>query len=159
MFFLKLKNTFDKLDLTALFFVFLAIKFFLSWLFGQIIYSVFPNKLSHPLSEAPAYEFFTAIVLFAPIFETFIFQFLFFYLGEKLKLKSSFIVIISAVLFAISHHTSLAYIVLTLFSGLFYNIIYLKIKNKYKAGIAFLFIVGIHALYNFVVWLNLVFLK
>ncbi|SJN49696.1 hypothetical protein FM107_19140 [Sphingobacterium sp. JB170] len=53
----------------------------------------------------------------------------------------------------------MAYVVLTLLSGLFYNIVYLNIKEKYEVAVAFFFIVGIHAIYNFVVWWNIFFIK
>lgn len=159
MFCFKEKHTFYNCNLTLLFLYSLVIKFCLSWLLGNIISSAFPNQLSHSFSNLPAYESFAAVVLFAPIFETFIFQFIIFYLGDKLRLKNSLIIIIASILFAISHHTSLAYIVFALFSGLFYNIIYLNIKKEHKTGIAILFIIGIHAIYNFVVWLNVELIK
>lgn len=128
-------------------------------MFGNVISSLFPNQLEHSISKLPTYEAFAAAFFFAPLFETFIFQFLFFYVGGKLRLNNFQIVIISSILFAISHHTSLAYVVLTLLSGLFYNIVYLNIKEKYEVAVAFFFIVGIHAIYNFVVWWNIFFIK
>lgn len=158
--FLTVRNLFEKLNIIPLFFICLTVKFIISGLFGEIIALLLPNQLEHSMSDLPAYESFAITVLFGPFLETFIFQFLLFYLGGKLRLNIFQIVIVSSILFAISHHMSLAYVVLTFFSGLFYNIVYINIKNKYKKSeTAFFFVAGIHAIYNFVVWLNMLFMK
>ena len=152
-------HLFNRLNLAPLFFICLVIKFILSGLFGKIVSLLFPNQLEHSISKLPPYESFAAAIVFAPFFETLIFQLLLFFAGEKLRLSNSHIVIISSILFALSHHTSFAYVVVALLSGLFYNIVYLHIKEKYETVVAFFFIVGIHAIYNFVVWLNILFIK
>ena len=145
--FLTVRNLFEKLNIIPLFFICLTVKFIISGLFGEIIALLLPNQLEHSMSDVPAYESFAITVLFGPFLETFIFQFF-------------QIVIVSSILFAISHHMSLAYVVLTFFSGLFYSIVYINIKNKYKKSeTAFFFVAGIHAIYNFVVWLNMLFMK
>ena len=130
---------------------------FFACIIVKIISFLFSDPLEHSISTLPAYEAFAAAVLFTPFFETFIFQFLLFYAGEKWKLKNSQIIIISSILFAISHNSSLAYVILALLSGIFYNSVYFKIKEKYGTYIAYFFITGIHAIYNCLVWLNVYF--
>src|SRR5690606_13862102 len=137
----KIGAVFDRFSLRFSFLICLGVKILLSGVFATLISSLFPNQLEHPISEMPIYEAFVVVV--APLFETLIFQVLFFYVGEKLRINNATIIALSSVLFAVSHHISLAYIALTLLSGLFYNIVYLYIKERYKVSTAFLFIVGI----------------
>ena len=155
----KIGYVFDRFSLTSFFLICLGVKILLSGVFATVISSLFPNQLEHPISETSIYEAFVVVVVLAPLFETLIFQFLFFYGGEKLRINNATIIVLSSILFAVSHHISFAYIALTLLSGLFYNIVYLYVKERYKVSTAFLFVVGIHAIYNFVVWCNVELIK
>ena len=99
-----------------------------------------PDEIEMSLLE----QFFLG-VMFVPIIETFLFQFLPFTLLTKIPfLKKSHIIILSALLFAFWHIYSIHYIIYTFIAGAFYMFLYFMRVGKYS----FLTIVALHALNN-----------
>lgn len=153
----KIKQVFHRYNLFTIFLLCFVVKMLLSGIMGNIISTLFPNQLKNLMINMPIYKAFIVGVLFAPFFETFIFQYLAFYLGKKINLNNWLIVLISSFLFGLSHSSSYAYMLVTFFSGLFYILVYVLLKDKYKTHTAYFFIVGLHAAYNLMVFMNIYF--
>lgn len=123
--------------------------------FIVVIFST-PLELLDRKTTETAYNgptnFFSVVVL-APLFETFLFQYMVFVLLSKMKIigNSSFlIIIISSLLFGISHWYSFAYVVMASFIGVVLMYAYLFYSSKPSK--AFWSVVLIHALHNLIVF-------
>lgn len=108
------------------------------------------------LSEdtGPIVTFLTVIVV-GPIVETFIFQFAVIELFIRFYLKNNIIlvsIIVSSLLFGVSH----SYNVFAVLNSLIYGVIYAHFYwiFKLKKRNSFLFVILIHALYNFYVFIH-----
>ena len=100
-------------------------------------------------------DIFFITVIFAPIIETLIFQFLIIesilFLFKKLELSNSLFasVIISGVFFGISHSYNIYYVLVTILLGLLLGIFYL-IAKKHTSMNAFLTVCIVHSCSNLV---------
>lgn len=93
-----------------------------------------------------SYKFIVAIIL-APIMETFVFQYLVF-VSLKNKIKPIFIIIISALLFGLSHYYDFFYILNTIYIGLILALAYYNWNGKRINK--FWMVVSIHSLHNLI---------
>lgn len=139
----------------TLFFTVIIIDLLLSVLASFIIERFFPNSLENIGGmdfSSPGEEFFIA-VLFAPLFETLLFQALPIYLILK-HLKSAVLAIIfSTLLFTLQHNYSWIYMIVVFPSGIIYASYYIYIFKRKGNGFAFLLICSVHAIYNLVAFL------
>lgn len=105
-------------------------------------------------------EKFTTIVIFAPIIETILSQYLLYKLLRLTKIKSFYFYLIAmSVVFSLFHTYNWLYMLMTFVSALILNNFYLKTTNRYGNAEAALFTIFIHAAYNafgffFVDWIN-----
>ncbi|WP_407485287.1 CPBP family intramembrane glutamic endopeptidase [Elizabethkingia miricola] len=132
--------------------IFSIITIALSYALGNIFeyFGILEKDLNGPKFNNLTQELFLAI-LFAPLLETFVFQAVVYYL---LKLFDSFFkkyfglvyLIISSILFALSHTYSIYYEIGTFFIGLVfaYSFMYFKKESNYPI----LCVAIIHSLYN-----------
>lgn len=92
------------------------------------------------------FEEFFVVVVFAPIIETYLFQYLpIKYLDKEIK-NSLFIIIICGLIFAIFHQYNHSYTLKAFISGMLYSTLFLILRIKTKKTILFVFIC--HCLYN-----------
>lgn len=96
-------------------------------------------------------ELFIVVVVVAPLIETFIFQFLIFYLMSLLTKNKIAILLTSALLFGLSHSYSLLYILSGCMGGLLLGYAYLifQVRKKYS----FWTVSVIHSLNNLYLFL------
>lgn len=148
----RLNFLLEKESLTKIFFGLTAIKILVTWILSAVVSFFDETLLFTPIDNKPPFVVFCATVLFAPFFETFIFQYGVFAIGERYKVHTNWLVVISTILFGFSHYYNLAYIFATLISGLFYAYFFAKIKWRGSTFIAYLFISLIHACNNLFGW-------
>ena len=109
---------------------------------------LFPDHSSGFQFSSLTEEFILA-VLFAPIFETLIFQALI--LKKSLKYFNNnklVAIILSASLFGLSHYYSIPYVIKATLAGVLYGLLYFVLLNKNKQPIIYIIIV--HAMYNLI---------
>lgn len=97
-------------------------------------------------------ESFWLIVLFAPLFETFIFQFSIIKLLKFLFNNYYFGIIISAILFGINHSFSVLYIINATLLGILFG--YVFVLSIRRNGFPFWTVFLIHALVNFLAFVE-----
>ena len=111
-------------------------------------YILFPDYSSGLTFASPIEEFFL-VVLFAPIFETLIFQS--FIIKKSLQYFNNdkvVAVIISALLFGLTHYYSFPYIIKATIAGALYGLLYFIIKKQNKEP--YIYIALVHATYNLI---------
>lgn len=147
----KLDSFFRKAHIVKVFFIYIIISHLINYIcssmedlgvpnihFDEILYRKFPFWAELFLSTT-----------FVPLIETFLFQFLPFYILTKSKyLKKNYIIIIviSALLFSLWHNYSIHYMIYGLIEGLIYMYLYFARVGKSP----YLTIVAFHALSNLV---------
>ncbi|WP_438946350.1 lysostaphin resistance A-like protein [Sediminibacterium sp.] len=137
----------SRVNLFTLIFSFVLIEFLVSLFFSNIL---FPQHNAGPTFESRSEAFFLTVI-FAPLIETLIFQYLVIsYLQKKKSFSEGSICIISAILFGLSHCYSYEYVLKTFISGLLFGTMYLTAsrKNIYP----FVPVAIAHAVYNFCVF-------
>lgn len=142
------KQQLDRLTLTKLFALVFIIKIVFSIVTSLIATAIDPALTATPYNDLPLGRDFLLTVVFGPIFETILFQFLVIEAAYHFKLKTIYAVLISAGLFGITHHYNLVYILVTFISGLLYAVSYVYIRQRYQVSTAFVFVLGLHSLYN-----------
>jgi hypothetical protein len=100
--------------------------------------------------ESVEAEFWT-VVIFAPLGETFLFQYLVFIVLDYINLGKRWIVLISASLFSFIHNYSLFYTLYAFGSGIIHGYVYWLSQVKYK--FPFMVVALIHALHNLYIFL------
>ncbi len=101
---------------------------------------------THLADKYSLFTIFILTVVIAPIFETFIFQFLLIEILLTFKLKKEIIIYISAILFAATHNYNFVYFIAIIFSGLIYAAYYLYLKSKNKN--ALFYVILLHSVSN-----------
>jgi membrane protease YdiL (CAAX protease family) len=89
---------------------------------------------------------FVMAVTVVPLIETLLGQALAHKVGQGLKLKSTYIILLSALWFGLMHFYSLQYIILTFTIGLVFAYAYYLYQSSFRK--AFWFVAAIHALHN-----------
>lgn len=131
-----------------LYFLILLFKITVSNVFIYINYRFFKleNEVFEQLSQK---ELFFFAVVFAPIIETLIFQLYLFRLLEKIKIKkTSIIIILMSIAFALAHCYHWLYIIAAFINALFLNYFYvnvLKNKNEFNSVVL---TITLHSFYN-----------
>lgn len=101
-------------------------------------------------SQYSGKEVFFISIIFAPIVETIIFQYLaFYFLNNILKIKNNVIIIfIMSLLFGIAHHYNWIYVVMTFFSGAILNYCFVFFNKEKGLRFSFFITILLHSLYN-----------
>ena len=150
--FLERRNVFFVLSMAVL-----AILF--SILFSYLL-SLFGLQLLNPIDSHSFTDKIIVAVVLAPLFESWIFQYLpFFYLQKLYKEETGifkwFYIVISTLLFSIQHYYSIWYIIAMIVPGILLAYSFLHFYALYKNLIVpFWFIVIIHALVNLIATLS-----
>lgn len=144
------KSFSNKKYYNILFFIFYL---FLTILNGYIFnwindtYFNYTNKSENGLKDFTKIEKFSIIVIFAPVIETLIFQYIPNKILEKLKIKKKALnIVIPSLLFSLVHYYSPIYIVMTFISGVLLNKFYIECKTK--TNIYILLTILLHSMYN-----------
>lgn len=99
------------------------------------------------LKESKLYFFYSACIE-APLYETLVYQFLFYKIFNKYFTVGKCWLIISSALFGLAHFYSLNYITMTFFLGILLNLFYIYYMKKYNPKTAYWSVVAIHFLNN-----------
>lgn len=142
-----LKYNFRKTIFCA-FFIFL-INVAMSFFYNLILDFFKINYKSNPIPFSNIYEEFFLVVIFAPLFETIIFQFFPSYYLRNFNTK--IIVISSSLLFGISHWYSVTNFIHGLLAGFILIIGYLSAKQRKLNPIVTIFLA--HSIYNLFVFI------
>lgn len=123
----------------------------------SVVSSVIINYISPALTENNTDDWslwrkFLIKVIFTPIIETFIFQALIIEVLLYYNVRAKYILFLTAGIFAFAHYYNIAYVVVTFFVGLLYAYYYYILQNHNKY-IAILWVVLLHASWNFIVFL------
>lgn len=145
----RLERNFSIPLFLSVFLIDLIYHLFISWiitLYDPEILEVFEESTSLT-------EIFLLSVVFGPLIETFLFQYLIIEILYGLKrLKINTIILISALTFSSIHYYNFLYVLVTFLSGIIYASYYLYIKEEKKKH-PFLTIWMLHLLYNFSVFI------
>ncbi len=123
---------------------FVAIKLLIAYLFSLVALEYLGKSILRDIPDLGTNtQRFITLVFFAPLVETYLFQYLFF---EHLSryLKNSVIILLSAIAFGLGHTYYSGYILYAFFSGLLYSVGYYYRLNSHPYVIVFL----IHSVYN-----------
>ena len=118
----------------------------------SIVFSI--NTFNAALNGLGLLEQFVIVVIFAPIFETAIFQFGIIELINKINWLRGFrylnlvAIIISSLFFSLSHFQSYVYLISSLISGILYASSYVFVRHRFDASVAAIVIAVSHCLYN-----------
>ena len=114
-----------------------------------IAYLINPSSLHNPADDYGILYRTFLLLIFAPIIETLIYQFLVIEILRKIKIPPGLIISFSAILFGLSHHYHINYVIATTISGIIYALYYLKLRPQCKLN-AFLGVAGLHFFINLV---------
>lgn len=150
---IKLDLWLVRTNFILLIFLFVSISIFISYFFVLIAFLLNqPEALSrNDLDRLNIQETFWVAIIFAPMFETFIFQFCVIKLFNRL-FKNYFLgIVVSAIFFGFNHSFSIIYVINTVFIGILlgYAFVVCIKRNGYPFWTVFL----IHALINFIVFI------
>lgn len=132
---------------------FLILKLIIGAITSGIAYLIDPSSLQNPADDYGILFTTFLLLIFAPIIETLIYQFLVIEILRKIKIPPGLIISFSAILFGLSHHYHVFYIIATTFSGIIYALYYLKLRPQGKLN-AILGVTGLHFLSNLVALLS-----
>lgn len=141
-------NKLENKKIIQFFFLLLLFKITNGYIFSYINNRFFnlENAIFEKFSEN---EILFIAVVFAPIFETLIFQFFLYRLLNQIGIKNTLIIIIlMSVAFSQAHWYHWLYVVATFISGLILNYFYLYIHKKKNELIAVLLTIALHSSYN-----------
>lgn len=105
-------------------------------------------------SEMEKAEFIVGILVFAPLFESIIFQLIIIEGFRALFMKlfkrklDGIVLLISVVSFAAAHYYSPVYFIVVLITGFWLSSYYMVVRKERNSGTAFLYTVLFHFLYN-----------
>lgn len=146
-------------DLLRLSFYALACLFFaefgLSFLWDYLSNSVFNDSPVDYGSEV-SFSFMVSILVIAPLLETLIFQLgihSFFGLFKRALSNKSILSVLSGVLFGLTHYYSVTHIIKSSLIGIVFMFFFLETLSITNKKSAFWFIVVIHSLWNFIIWI------
>ena len=118
----------------------------------------------NPMANRPIWVVTILGLVFVPLFETFLFQYMIIEIVSWITKKTSgkeyiiFAGIVSAIIFSLSHDYSPAYMIVTLFSGLYLSFVYIyfRIRNESKTK-GYLATVLMHFILNLIPFIQTVF--
>lgn len=132
---------------------FLILKLIVGAITSGIAYLIDPSSLHNPADDYGILFRISLLLIFAPIIETLIYQFLVIEILRKIKIPPGLIISFSAILFGLTHHYHIFYIIATTISGIIYALYYLKLRPQGKLN-AILGVTGLHFLTNLVALLS-----
>lgn len=137
----------------SLFFILLLIDNLYTLSASYIVNSINPNFINIINNESRSlFVAFLGSVIFAPLIETFIFQYLIIETLRYFKINKNIIIWFSCLVFAISHSYNLVYMLLIIFPGYLYSRYYIFLKDNKKKS-PFLAIYFLHLLSNLLVFI------
>lgn len=121
----------------------------------NIILNIFYKGGYNIQNNIPIWQFAVIALIFAPLFETFLYQFLIFKVSfsfvkiKKNKFSLSIICIISSFLFGISHYYNIGYMVFGFITGLYFAYVYMYCNYLSKLNLhGFIAVVLTHFFIN-----------
>ena len=129
---------------------------FFSFFSNLFVYYLFNEKLGKKVSFNSTSEEFFLTVFLTPILETIIFQYLIInqvVISYKGKYKQPLAILISGIIFGFSHPFSLSFVVITSICGFLLAYLFWYFQHKTNSLTAILYIILIHSLSNFYVFL------
>lgn len=131
--------------------------FFIVVLFGSIssILATYydPKLTAHPVNEFPIYEHVLLGLFLVPLLETLIFQYFIIELLFRLKVGPLLTILISAVLFGLSHSFNLIYILVTVVLGFVFSLYYSMLRSQ-GGGYKFWLVALLHSSWNLIAFLH-----
>lgn len=152
---MKIKNKFSA---TFLYSFILIAWSLLSTIFFLKVFGIKLGQEQSKIFSSRITEFFVT-VLFAPIIETLIFQTILYYIiteslsKYKTNIKNNSFIIISGVLFGLSHYFNVFLLGSAIIAGIILGVAFVDFKNKNNIFITSVLIVVVHSLFNFYVFL------
>ena len=142
-----------KTDRFPLFFVVFFVDFVFHLAISYLI-TIYDSRILETFEkDTPLAEIFILSVIFGPLIETFIFQYLIIELFYYFKKHTPNIIIItSALIFSLVHNYNFIYIFVAFIAGLIYASYYLYLKAT-KKKYPFIYIWMLHTLYNLTVFI------
>lgn len=130
---------------------FLALRIGIGYVFHAL--ADFLNIKNNGISDLTVLETVFAIVIITPLLETLVFQFgiqeIALKVFKNFKHKLWIAILLSCILFSLTHYYSLFYIIMTLVSGFMYSAFYILVRERTdKIGIAFMLTFFLHMGYN-----------
>lgn len=130
--------------------------FLWSLITGLLVFKVLGIRLGKEIAFGSNFETFIFAIIIAPLFETLFFQFLIIYQtfeSYKGRFQKQIAILISSLAFGLSHFYNFYYFLFAIVGGylLAFNFCYFKGKTNYFSAIFYILI--IHALSNFYVFL------
>lgn len=150
----KLDHYLNSKSYINLFLIFFIIKFIFLTVTSIIATRIDPSFTSNPIDNENIIYIFAMLVILAPVLETFIFQLAIIEIGFEFKLRRRLLVLISSVLFALSHHYNWMYVGIMFFIGFIFAYSYMIVRNKFDVTKATLFVISLHAMSNLIAFLN-----
>jgi len=150
----KLDHYLNSKSYINLFLIFFIIKFIFLTVTSIIATRIDPSFTSNPIDNENIIYIFAMLVIIAPVLETFIFQLAIIEIGLEFKLRRRLLVLISSILFALSHHYNWVYVGIMFFIGFIFAYSYMIVRNKYDMTKATLFVISLHAMSNLIAFLN-----
>lgn len=134
--------------------IFLSISFIittiLSLTISYVLFLIHPNENDTGFTSEKITVEIIISLLIAPVIETAFFFTLVFLMTKYLKKNIIYFILISSILFGLSHFYSVDYILYSFFIGIVLSIFY-TISEKRNQGDGFLDVTIIHSLYNLVI--------
>lgn len=125
----------------------------LSLIISYLLFIIHPNENDIGFTSEKITVEIIVSILIAPVIETAFFFTSIFLIIKYLKKNMLYFVIISSILFGLSHYYSVDYIFYSSFIGIILSIFYI-ISEKRKQGNGFLDIVIIHSFYNLIIFIG-----
>ncbi|KYG84755.1 hypothetical protein AWW67_01540 [Roseivirga seohaensis] len=149
----KLQKNLENKSLANVVFIFCAIQLVVIIFLSVVVSNVDPSLTEIDwLNDLSLFDIFLLSVIVVPLVETCIFQFFIiestFLFIENSSWAEKIALILSSILFGLSHYYNIYYIVIMIFIGLFYCWIYIFIRNWKSRKSAFWSLTLIHATNN-----------
>src|SRR5690606_37583117 len=106
-----------------------------------------------PLDGLPSWYRFTILVIVGPLLETLIYQVLIIEALNYFKVNHFYVILISALLFSVSHNHHIVFLFSTFLPGIIYAVYYIKLRQINGWVYSAMFIFFLHSLYNLSVFL------
>ena len=136
-----------KIKTSYLFIIVLAIQICIALVFNLLKFN-FGNQSD--LNEIPFIHKLLLIIVFAPFFETIIFNISIIAILKSILKNKLVIIILASLIFSLFHIYSLPYVIMTFLGGIFLNTFYLLTKEKKGILISGILTFFIHSIYNLI---------
>ena len=128
------------------------VKIIYAGLTGYIVEYFDPSAFNTALDrEHIAIQLLTSVVL-GPIFETLLFQVLIIEALRSFKVSDIYSILISSLLFALSHSYNISYMIVTFIPGIIFALYYIGLRRRRDWFVSAFFVFAVHSLYNLFVF-------